>query len=82
MTAGTSTVRMSRASIRIATAMPRPIILMVRSVVITNEEKTTIMMAAAALIVLPVMAWPMRTAASLSRSLSHSSCMRLTRNTS
>src|SRR5712691_12752817 len=41
MTAGTSTVRISRASMRIATAMPRPIILMVRSVVITNEEKTT-----------------------------------------
>ena len=67
---------------KIATAMPRPIIMTVRSVVITNEENTTIMIAAAAVMVRPVIAWPIRTAASLSRSLSHSSCMRLTRNTS
>jgi hypothetical protein len=67
---------------RTATAMPRPIILTVRSVVTTNDEKTTIMMAAAAVMIRPVIAWPRLTAALLSRSFSHSSCMRLTRNTS
>ena len=65
-----------------AAAMPRPIILTVRSVVSVKETKTTVMMAAAAVMVRPVMAWPRLTAWVLSPVRSHSSCMRLTRNTS
>ena len=64
-----------------AAAMPSPIILTVRSVVRVKAKKTTVMMAAAALMTRPLVAWPIRTARGLSRRLSHSSWIRLTRNT-
>lgn len=64
-----------------AAAMPSPIILTVRSVVRVKARNTTVMMAAAAVMMRPVIAWPTRTAAALSRHLSHSSWILLTRNT-
>lgn len=82
MIAGTSTVRTINASTRIAAAIPRPMILIVRSVLSVKAANTTTMIAASAVIVRPVMACPWSTARALSRVFSHSSWMRLTRNTS
>ena len=62
---GTSAVRMTTASTKIAAASPRPNSLMIRSPPRMNEPKTTIMMAAAAVIVPPVAASPRRTASAV-----------------
>jgi hypothetical protein len=56
MMAGTSMVRTMSESSAMAVAMPRPIILMLLSVVLMKAAKTTIWMQAAEVMVLPVMA--------------------------
>ena len=75
-------MRMMKASTKMPAASPMPNSLMTRMPPRTNEPKTRIMIRAAAVMVLPVAASPLRTATRLSPDLSHSSWMRLTRNTS
>ncbi len=82
ITAGTMRLRPISASSRTAMARPDPNSLITRSPPRMNEAKTRTMIAAAAVIVRPVTASPWPTACRLSRDRSHSSCMRLTRNTS
>lgn len=81
MSAGTSSVRRTKASSATADARAIPNIAMSRSPLRTNARKTEIMMTAAELITRLVSASPTRTARRLSPVSSHSSYIRLTRKT-
>ena len=81
MSAGTSSVRSTKASSATAAARPMPNIAMIRSPLSTNAPKTAIMITAAELITRPVSARPTRTARRLSPVSRHSSYIRLTRKT-
>ena len=81
ITAGTSIVRRMNASRNTALARPMPNSAITRCPASRNEPNTKIMIVAAAVITRPVAAWPMRTEWPLSCVRTHSSCMRLTRNT-
>ena len=78
---GTSTVRRMKASMKTATARPMPNSAMTRCPPNTNATNTPIMIAAAAVITRPVVACPVMIEWRLSCVCTHSSCMRLTRNT-
>ena len=69
------------ASRKTALARPMPNSAITRCPASRNEPKTRIMIVAAAVITRPVAAWPIRTECPLSSVCTHSSCMRLTRNT-
>ena len=78
---GTSTVRNTKASSSTAPASPMPNSAITRWPPKTNARNTLIMIAAAAVMTRPVVACPTMTEWRLSRVCTHSSCMRLTRNT-
>ena len=83
MTDGTSTIRISVASTRIATASPSPISLTCRmSNPITNDRNTAIITSAAAVIRRPVVATPFATDSALSWVRLYSSRMRESRKIS
>jgi hypothetical protein len=82
MSAGTRTVRTTKASTKIAAARPTPNCRMMMLSTSRNDTNTRIMMLAAAVITRPVTAWPVVTATRLSPVRIHSSRIRLTRNTS
>ena len=71
MSAGTSSIRMTAASTRMAATMPTPATLMKTWSLGISDAKTTIMMAAAAVITRPVLASPAVMAWPLSRVRSH-----------
>ena len=83
MSEGTSTVRTTKASMMMAAAKPMPNSLMTKALLTKPKERNTrIMMSPAAVMTRPVSAWPRVTARWLSLLMAHSSCIRLTRNTS
>jgi hypothetical protein len=82
ITAGTSSIRTTVASTRIAADMPIPKDFMVTSSSAISAAKTTIMMVAAAVITRPVPARPVRMARSLSWVRTQVSRIRLIRKTS
>jgi len=71
----------TNASRNTAPARPTPNSLITRWPWKMNEPKTRIMIVAAAVMTRPVSACPIRTERALSPVCTHSSCMRLTRNT-
>ena len=79
--AGTRSVRRTKASRATAAARAMPNMAITRSPLRTKARKTEIMMTAAELITRLVSARPTRTARRLSPVSSHSSYIRLTRNT-
>ncbi len=79
--AGTSAVRRMNASSATAAASPTPAIAAFRLPLSTKATKTETMIRAALLMTRLVSARPTRTARALSRVCTHSSCIRLTRNT-
>ena len=82
ITDGTSSIRTTVASMKIADAMPTPITLRTTSGLGMNAANTATMIAAAAVMTRPVPASPSRMARWLSPVRSHASRIRLTRNTS
>ena len=82
MTAGTSSIRTTVASMKMAAAMPTPITLRNTSGLGMNAANTATMIAAAAVMTRPVPASPSTMARLLSRVRTHVSRIRLTRNTS
>ena len=80
--AGTSTIRTTVASMKIAAASPMPNILPKTSLPSTKERKTVIITAAPAVMTLADLARPSATASALSPVLSYSSLIRDSRNTS
>ena len=82
MVAGTSTMRTTVASMKIAVARPSPKSLMVVASPSTKLPNTVTMMSAAAVITLAVDASPSATASALSPVRSYSSRIRDSRNTS
>src|SRR5918995_2632507 len=82
ITAGTSTIRTTVASTRIAVAIPTPISLRKTSVLKTKARKTTTLIAAAAVITRAVFARPSETALCVSPVRWYSSRIRERRNTS
>ena len=81
MAAGTSTVRRTNASRATAAASPMPNSAMTRWPPNENARNTQIMIVAAAVMTRAVSVWPVRMARRLSRPCTHSSFIRLTRNT-
>ena len=82
ITAGTSTSRMTKASIRIAMPSASPNSLMMRSSPSRNERKTTDMISAAATTTRPIAPMPRVIAGRALAPFTYSSRMRLTRKTS
>src|SRR5919204_503855 len=82
MSAGTSTMRTTVASTRIAVAIPIPSSLRKISPLVTKARKTTTMIAAAAVMTRAVLARPSETARAVSRCPRYSSRTRESRNTS
>ena len=78
---GTSIVRTMNASTKIALPSPMPNSLITRASPRMNDVNTAIMISPAAVMMPPVSAWPTVMARRLSWVCTHSSCIRLTRNT-
>lgn len=81
MDAGTRMVRRTKASRATAADRPMPNSAIVRWPPKTKAMKTQTMMAEAAVMTRAVSTWPTRTERALSLVCTHSSCIRLTRNT-
>ena len=80
MVAGSRTLRMSVASMKTATASPRPSCWMNTNLRVTKTAKTTTMIEAALVIVPDVIAMPLATAARDSRPRSRASLIRVRMN--